>query len=151
MSLSQDLSYGLRQLRNQPGFTAVGLATLALGIGATTAIFSLVNAMLLRPLPFADPPRLVALHEGVRRLGYPKMGFSPPDLAIFARAQTSFSAIGWFKNEHVNVSGHDQPERVIAARVSSSLFPMLGARPALGRTFTEEEDAPGHNVVLLSY
>ncbi len=151
MNLSQDLGYGLRQLGSKPGFTAVALATLALGIGATTAIFSLVHATLLRPLPFEDPSRLLALHEGVPGLGYPKMGFSPPDLAIFAREQKSFSAIGWFKNEPVNVSGHGQPERVIAARVSSSLFPLLRARPALGRTFTEEEDAPGHNVVLLNY
>jgi predicted permease len=150
-SVLSDSRYGLRQLRKNPGFTAVAIATLALGIGASTAIFSVVDAVLLRPLPFEYPSGLVALHEGVPKMGYPKMGFSPPDLAVFAREQKSFSAIGAFRCAYVNVSGQDEPERVMAARVSSSLFPMLGAEPLLGRNFVSDEDAPGHNVVLLSY
>ena len=149
--LWQDVRYALRMLRKSPGFTAVAVLTLALGIGANTAIFSIVNGVLLRPLPFKNPSRLVLLHEGFPKIGYPKMWFSPPDLAVFAHEQKSFSAIGAFQNEHVNISGHGEPERVMAARVSASLFPMLGVEPMLGRTFAPEEDAPGHNIVLLSY
>ena len=150
-SVISDCRYGLRQLRRNPDCTAVSVLTLALGIGANTAIFSVVDAVLLRPLPFEAPSRLIAIHEGIPKMGYPKMGFSPPDLAIFAREQKSFSAIGTFRNKPVNISGRDEPERVMAARVSSSLFPMLGVEPMLGRTFASDEDTPGHNVVLLSY
>ena len=116
-SLWQDLQYAVRVLGKTPGFTAVAVITLALGIGANTAIFSVVDAVLLRPLPFADSLRLISLHEGLPALGYPKMGFSAPDLAVFAREQKSFSAIGAFKNEPVDISGHGEPERVTAARI----------------------------------
>ena len=150
-TLLQDIRFALRMLRKSPGFTAVAVITLALGIGANTAIFSIVDAVLLRPLPFKDPSNLVLLGEGVPKMGYPKMGFSPPDFAVFAREQKSFSAIGAFQNERVSISGHGEPERVVRARVSSSLFPMLGAEPLLGRIFAPEEDAPGHKEVLLSY
>ena len=148
---TQDLHFGLRILRKSPGFTTVAVLTLALGIGPTTAIFSILDAVLLRPLPFMDPSRLVILHEGIPKMGYPKMDFSPPDLAAFARAQKSFGAIGSFQNEHVNISGEGEPERITAARVSASLFPMLGAEPMLGRTFSPEEDVPGHQLAILSY
>ena len=83
-SVISDCRYGLRQLRKNPGFTAVAVLTLALGIGANTAIFSVVDAVLLRPLPFEAPSRLIAIHEGIPKMGYPKMGFSPPK--IFACA-----------------------------------------------------------------
>ncbi len=147
----QDLRYGLRMLGRNPGFTAVAVLTLALGIGANTAIFSVVNAVLLRPLPFKNPARLIAHYEGFPGMGYPKVGFSPPDYAIFAREQRSFVDIGAFRDDHVEISGQGEPERVIAARVSASLFPMLGAEPMLGRTFAPDEDAPGHEVAILSY
>ncbi|HEV2490072.1 MAG TPA: ABC transporter permease [Candidatus Acidoferrales bacterium] len=150
-TLWQDLRFSSRLLCKNPGFTAIAVLTLALGIGANTAIFSVVDAVLLRPLPFTQPSRLIALHEGLPKMGYPKMGFSPPDLAVFAREQKSFSAIGSFQNEHVNISGHGEPVRVMAARISASLLPMLGAQPVLGRTIAPEEDVPGHNVVLLGY
>src|SRR5207249_1227802 len=150
-TLLQDLRYGLRMLAKNPGFTAVAVITLALGIGANTAIFSVVNEALLRPLPFSDPSSLIALHEGIPGMGYPKMGFSAPDFAIFVREQRSFSTLGAFRDEHVDLSGQGEPERVTAARVSATLFPMLEAKPMLGRTFASEEDAPGHNVAILSY
>src|SRR5213596_2706270 len=146
-----DLKFAIRQLLKNCGFTAVAVLTLALGIGANTAIFSVVNAVLLRPLPFSDPSRLIALGEGFPGMGYPKVGFSAPDFAIFLRQQRSFSALGAFRDEHVDISGHGEPERVTAARVSASLFPMLEAKPMLGRAFAPEEDAPGHNVAILSY
>src|SRR6516225_5501051 len=81
----QDVRFGLRVLRKSPGFTSVGALTLALGIGASTAIFSIVDAVLLRSLPFRSPSSLIALHEGLPKMGYPKMSFSPPDYAIFSR------------------------------------------------------------------
>src|SRR5881398_1530741 len=87
----QDLRFGLRLLRKSPGFTAVAVLTLALGIGANVAIFSIVNAVLLRPLPFKDSERLVLLHEGLPQIGFPKMSFSPPDFAVLAREQKPFS------------------------------------------------------------
>jgi predicted permease len=147
----QDLRFALRMLRKNAGFTAVAVLTLALGIAANTAIFSVVDEVLIRPLPFDNSSRLIIVHESMPKMGYPKMGFSPPDLAVFAREQKSFSAIGAFQNEHVDISGHGAPERVMAARVSAPLFPMLGVEPLLGRTIAPEEDAPGYNVVLLSY
>ena len=150
-TLLQDLRYALRMLRKSPGFTVVAVLTLALGIGANTAIFSIVNAALLRPLPFKDPSRLVVLHEGIPKMGYPKMDFSVPDLAVFARAQESFTAIAAFQNKHVDISGQGEPERIIASRVSASLFSMLGAQPMMGRTFTQEEDAPGRALAVLNY
>ena len=150
-TLWQDLHYGLRMLRKSPGFTAVAVLTLALGIGANTAIFSIVDQVLLRPLPFNAPSRLISLHEGIPKMGYPKMGFSTPDLAVYLREQKSFESVGSFQDKHVAISGHGEPERITAARVSASLFPMLGAQPILGRTFTPEEDAPGHPLALLSY
>lgn len=149
--LLQDLRFGARMLRKNPGFTAVAVLTLALGIGANTAIFSIVDAVLLRPLPFDHPSQLVMLYEGIPKIGYPKMEFSPPDLEVFMREQKSFSAVGVFQNEHVDISGKGEPERVLATRVSASLFPMLGAQPFLGRTFSSQEDAPGRNVAILSY
>jgi putative ABC transport system permease protein len=149
--LWQDARFGLRTLRKAPGFACVAVLTLALGIGANTAIFSVVEAVLLRPLPFKDPSHLFALHEGIPKIGYSKVAFSPPDLAIFVREQKSFSAIGAFKDEHMNISGQGEPERVTVARISASLFPLLGAQPMLGRMFVAEEDAPGHQVAVLSY
>ena len=149
--LWQDVRFGLRTLRKSPGFTCVAVFTLVLGMGANTAIFSVVEAVLLRPLPFQDPSHLFVLHEGIPKIGYPKMAFSPPDLVIFAREQKSFSAIGAFKDDHVDISGEGEPERITVAHVSASLFPMLGAQPMLGRMFASEEASPGHGVAILSY
>jgi putative ABC transport system permease protein len=150
-TLVQDIRYGLRQLRRNPGFTVVAVFTFALGIGVNTAIFSIVNSVLLRPLPFQNPSSLVLLHEGFPSLGLSHMGFSPPDLAVFIREQKSFKAIGTFLNERVDISGQGEPERVTVTRISASLFPMLGAQAMLGRIFAQEEDAPGHQVAILSY
>ena len=150
-SVLQDIRFGLRMLRKSPGFTAVAVLTLALGIGANTAIFSVVDAVLIRPLPFQRPSEIVSLHEGLPKMGYSKMGFSPPDLLVFARAQKSFTDLGFFQDQHVDISSQGEPARVTAARVSSSLFPMLGAQPILGRAFTPAEDVPGRQVAMVSY
>jgi predicted permease len=146
-----DVRFGARTLRKNPGFTAVAVLTLALGIGANTAIFGVVNAVLLRPLPFKQPSRLMMLFEGIPKLGFPKMGFSAPDFVALERAQKSFESVGVYQNKYFNISGGGEPERLMAARISSSVFPMLGAEPMLGRVFTIGEDAPGQNVVILSY
>jgi putative ABC transport system permease protein len=148
-TLLQDARFGLRLLRKNPGFTAVAVLTLAVGVGATTAIFTVVNAVLIRPLPFKNPSSLVMVWEN--SLGLTKSPFSAPDFSFLQRSQTSFEAMGAFQKKEFEISGNGQPERVMAARVSASVFPMLGIEPILGRTFTAEEDAPGSNVVLMSY
>jgi predicted permease len=143
--------YGSRVLRKSPGFAGVAILTLALGIGVNTAIFSILNSVLLRPLPFKNPSSLVLLHEGFPTLGLSHMGFSAPDLTVFMREQKSFKAIGTFLNERMDISGQGEPDRVTVTRVSAPLFPMLGAQPALGRIFSPEEDTPGDQVAILSY
>ncbi len=150
-TLLQDIRFGLRMLRKNPGFTAVAVLTLALGIGANTAIFSVVDAVLLRPLPFSNPSRLVMVWEAFPKLNHPKLSFSPPDFVSLERAQQSFEGIGGYREEFVDISGQGQPEQVTAARVSASLFPVLGVGPAVGHVFAAEDDTPGNRVVLLSY
>jgi predicted permease len=149
--LAQDLHFGLRVLRKSPGFTVVAVLTLALGIGANTAIFSIVDAVLLRPLPFKDASKLVMLNESFKSLGFPELPCSPPDIAVIERTQESFTSLGTFRNKWFDLSGSGEPERVTAAGVSASLFPMLGVQPLLGRTYTEQEDKPGTHVAVLSY
>ena len=147
----QDIRYAVRMLRKSPGFTAVALLTLALGIGANTAIFTIVDAVLLRPLPFKDPSKLVMLNESIKSLGYPEVPASPPDIAVIERTQKSFTSLGAFQNKDFDFSGGGEPERVTAASVSASIFPMLEVQPLLGRTYTEQEDKPGTHVAVLSY
>ena len=151
-TFAQDVRYALRTLRKSPGFAAVAVLTLALGIGANTAIFSIVDAVLLRPLPFKDPSRLVMLWEGIPAIGFSKVTASAPDIMFYEGQQKSFDAIGAFQNKAVDISGGaGEPERVIAARVSASIFPMLGVSPLIGRTYTDAEDKSRANVVVLSY
>lgn len=145
MSLPNDVAYAFRSLGRAPGFAAVVILILGLGIGANTAVFSLVNVLLIRPLGFVEPDRLVALYEWVPQ------PFSPPDLIDLEREQQSFEGVGAFVNVPYEVSGGDEPERVMGARISASLFPLLGVEPAFGRTFAEEEDRPGSAVAVISW
>jgi predicted permease len=147
----EDIRYAVRMLRKSPGFTAVAVLTLALGIGANTAIFTIVDAVLLRPLPFKDPSKLVMLNESLKSMGYPEVSAAPPDIAVMERTQKSFTSLGAFRNKDFDFSGGGEPERVTAASVSASIFPMLGVQPLLGRTYTEQEDKPGTHVAVLSY
>ncbi|HSB76636.1 MAG TPA: ABC transporter permease [Terriglobales bacterium] len=147
----QDVRYAARTLRKSPGFTVVAVLTLALGIGANTALFSIVNTVLLRPLPFKDPSRLIMVWESIPTLGSPKIPFSAPDFTLLRRGQKSFTALGALQDKEFDLSGGGEPERVTGARVSASIFPMLGVAPALGRYFRGEEDVPGANVAVLSY
>jgi putative ABC transport system permease protein len=150
-SLLFDLRHALRALRRAPVFSLVTVAILALGIGANTAIFSLVQAVLLRPLPFAEPDRLVLAHESLPAMNFPLFPFSAPDYLDLARQQTSFTDVGIFGLREVELSGVETPETVDAAVLSASLFATLGVEPALGRVWTAEEDPPGHDVVVLDY
>jgi putative ABC transport system permease protein len=149
--LLQDVRYGLRVFRRQPTFTAIAVLTLALGIGVNAAMFSVVNAVLLRPLPFPDAGRLVLVHEGVPTLGFSKISFSAPDLLFYEQGQKSFEGMASYQNKSFELSGTGDPTRITAARVSASLFSVLGVQPMLGRVFSVDEDRPGVAVAMLSY
>ena len=146
----RDLAYGGRLLAARPSFTAVAVLTLALGIGANTAIFSIVHALLLAPLPFPEPERLVMLWEV--EVADPENPFivSAPNWQDWRRQSTSFEHVAIWENLRFNLAGEEEPEQVLGMRASSGLFPMLGVQPQLGRTFTEAEEAPGHNLVVIS-
>lgn len=150
-TLLQDIRFALRMLRKSPGFTAVAVLTLALGIGATTAIFSVVNAVLLKSLPYQQPDRLMFVQERIPRLNQRPISVSAPDILVMQRDNRVFDALGAFCTQSANISGAGEPQRVQTARVSANLFPMLGANALLGRTFSPGEDPPGHFVTILSY
>jgi len=146
-----DLKFALRQLLKNPGFTAVAVLTLALGIGATTAIFSVVYAVVLRPLPFPDSERLVAVWTQTPQFDrLPMAAANHRDLKSQA---TVFEDVGILsRTANFNLTGDGEPERLAATRISANLFPLLRVIPALGRGFTEEEDQPGQDhVVILSH
>jgi predicted permease len=152
-SLLQDLRHGSRLLLKSPTFTIVSVLTLALGIGANTAMFSVVNAILLRPLPFRDPQRVVALGEFDTRTGRTVVQgrMSYPDLMDVRRRNHSFEAVaGYDSNNPLTLTGAGRALHVKVATVTSNLFQLLGAQPFLGRAFAEREDDPGHHVAVLS-
>jgi putative ABC transport system permease protein len=150
--LRQDVRYGLRKLRSSPGFTVVALLTLALGMGATAAIFSVVNGVLLRPLAFASPEQLVIVWENDRVTGTVREPASVPDFYDFRERNRVFSGAGLFRVMDGNLTRTGaEPQRVSMAALSSDVFPLLGVAPLLGRGFTEAEDEPGGaRVVVLS-
>jgi putative ABC transport system permease protein len=148
-SFAQDLRYAFRQLRRAPLFSVLVVATLALAIGANTVIFSVVNGVLLRSLPYHDPDRLVVLYEGITTIRQP-FGFSAPDLVGFRDRARSYEALAAFRSVEYELSGIDQPDRISGARVSANLMDVLGVAPALGRTFTTEEDTGRQPVAILS-
>jgi predicted permease len=142
--LLADLRYGLRMLAKNPAFTIAAILLLALGIGANTAIFSIVNAILLRPLPYRDPGRLAILYAVDHRTGYSGLGsVCGPAYAALRDQNQVFERIAAFHGEQVNLTGRGAPERIQGAAVTASLFPLLGVIPARGRTFLEEEHQPG--------
>src|SRR5947207_2019714 len=145
-----DLRFAFRMLLKNPGFTAVAVLTLALGIGANTAIFSVVNAVLLRPLPYAESGRLVWLSE--RGQNFPTMSISYPNFSDWRAQQTVFDQIGVYNWGSYNLTGRGQPSRLTGVRISADAFTALRAKPAIGRSFTQEEDKPGApSVVVLSH
>jgi putative ABC transport system permease protein len=146
-----DLRYTARSLIKNPGFTVFVVLILALGIGANTAVFSLVNAVLIRPLGFADPDRLVALHEGMPGAGFERTPFSPSDLLDVERAQQSFTSVGAYRTVPFELSGRGEPERIVGAKITARLFPLLGIKPAVGRLFSEAEDRPDSDLALIDW
>ena len=148
-TLFQDLRYGARIMLKQPGFTLVAVVTLALGIGANTAIFSLVNSILLRPLPFREPDRLVRLIQSSPKLGLSTWGVSQAGFAAYRDQNRSFETVALYNSNALNLTGEGEPERLPVTNATADFFKVFGVSPLLGRTFVEGEDAPGKNTVCV--
>ena len=152
--LLRELRFALRQLRKAPGFTLTAVMTLALGIGATTAIFSIVEGVLLRPLPFAEPDRLVVLGDRLEGVDYDE-GLMPyvtaPGMGIYMRDTHGFSSLGGYQPATYELSGQGEPVQVIGTRLTAGIFPTLAVSPLMGRVFTQQEDTGSAQVALISY
>jgi len=147
----RDLKTSLRRLGKRPGVTAAVTVCLALGIGANTAVFSLIDGVLLRDLPFRDPDRIVAIWGETRSADLERQPSSGREFLDFRDMTRSFEKLAAFRSAYLNFTGQDQPERLLAARASAGIFAVLGVQPALGRAFTPEEDQAGQGqVVVLS-
>src|SRR5688572_28211845 len=138
-SVLQDIRYAARKLARTPGFTAIAAFTLALAIGATTAIFSVIDGVVLRPLPFDEPDRVVRV-TNMRNGG--RIVSSTPDFLDFRAQAKSFTSLAGIDNQAMNLTGGAEPERVQAARVSATFWTLLGVSPGLGRGFAPNEDQP---------
>ncbi len=150
--LWQDLRYGLRMLAKNPGFAAVAVIALALGIGANSAIFSVVNTVLLRPLPYKNPERLVMVWEENSKQGFPRDTPSPANFIDWRDQNHVFESMAAIVEASFNLTGAGDPERIDGHGVSAGLFSLLGVEPQLGRAFRSEEDKPGgSHVVIISY
>ena len=150
--LLQDLRYAARMLKKNPGFTAVAVIALALGIGANTAIFSVVNTVLLRPLPYKDPEQLVMVWEDASKHGYPQDTPAAANYVDWRDQNSVFSGMAAIADANFNLTNAGDPERLKGRRVSTNLFPLLGVDAQLGRVFSSAEDQPGsQHVALLSY
>ena len=151
-SLLSDIRYGLRLLRRTPGFVGLAVVTLALGIGATTAVFSLVNAVLLRDLPYHDPERLVFLYEPLPGIpGVPLEAWGPVngDFFTWQKESRSFASMAMFTSGGLNASLGDSAFRATGSRVTGEFFRVLGVSPALGRTVDNTDTQPGHGSVVV--
>jgi predicted permease len=149
-----DLKFAARQLRKSPGFTVTAALMLAFGIGATTAIFSIVEGVLLRSLPFPDSGRLVILTDRIHGAdvgGNGEAGVTVPDIRIYTRETKSFAALGGYGFQGFELSGAGEPAQVLASRLTAGVFPALGVAPLLGRLFTAEEAEHSQQVAVLSY
>jgi putative ABC transport system permease protein len=151
-TLLQDLRYGARMLFKKPGFTLIAVLTLALGIGANTAIFSVVNGVLLRPLPYKDPDRLARVYSELPTMNLRKFWISPPEYVDVQKEAKSWESIGAWAAGGVNIAANGPPIRVAATSVTRSLIDTLGVQPALGRNFTPGEDTVGGpRVTIISH
>src|SRR5688572_25058201 len=149
--LKHDLIYAFRNLRKSPGYALVTILTLALGIGANTAIFSVVNGVILKPLPFPEPERLVFITSQFPALGFDQFWVSAPEFIEFRERNQSFTDVGGYRAGAVNLGTQDQPRRVNSAVVTSELLPVLGVQPIRGRGFTRQDTLPGvEDVAILS-
>ena len=154
-TLFTDLKIAIRHLSKSPGFSATAILMLALAIGATTAIFSLVEGVLLRPLPFPDPSRLVVLSDILKGLdtggGNNEAGVTAPDIRNYTRDTHSFTSLGGYHTARYEFSGVGEAANVNATRMSSGVFPALAIQPLMGRFFTQQEDDQHQQVMVLSY
>jgi predicted permease len=144
-----DLKFAIRQLRKNPGFAAVAVLTLALGIGANTAIFSVVDAVLLRPLPFPEPEQLVMVWNQLPGQGLRQLPLSVPEFLDYQREQQAFAGLAVFRTTDGSLAGRGDPVHVSVAMVSEQYFATLGIRPLQGRNFTPEEHEPGQGPVMI--
>jgi predicted permease len=142
-SFAQNLRYAVRKLLRAPLFSTVAVLTLAVGIGSNAAIFSIVNGVLLKPLPFEDPEALVGIWHTAPGLGFDEVNQSPALHFTYVADNRTFESVGMWDNSQASVTGLDEPEQVDAMYVTHQTLPMLGVRPVVGRTFTTEEDSPG--------
>jgi putative ABC transport system permease protein len=149
--LFQDVRYALRQLRKSPGFTSAAVLMLALGIGANTAIFSMVNAVLLRPLPYKEADRLVMVWEQNPHRGWLENIVSAANFLDWKKQNDVFTAMAAFESNFFNLSGGNKPEEIAGERVTTNLFSVLGVRPLRGRPFLPEEEKRGASAVIVSY
>ena len=145
----KDLQFALRQLLKQPGFTLIAVLTLALAIGATTAVLSLVNALLVRPLPYKDPQQLVLLLEHFKSQNLERIPVSPPEFVDYETRALSFEKLGAFGYTNFNLAGEDRPERISGATVTAGVLPLLGVSPIKGRFFQPEECTLGRDDVVI--
>ena len=149
--IAQDVRFGIRVLFKNPSFTFIAVLALALGIGANTAIFTVVNAVLLRPLPYKDPDRLMTIWEDASKVGFPHNTPSPANFLDWQNQNQLFEGMAALHRQTFNLTGIGEPERIDGRRVSANLFALLGVDPQLGRGFFHDEDQPGGNrVVMLS-
>jgi predicted permease len=145
--VGQDLRYGIRTLRKNAGFSAIAILALAIGIGANTAIFSVVNGVLLQPLAYPDSARLVNIYE--MSADFSQSSVAYPNYLDWRRESHSFSDMGAYRSDDFNLTGSGQPEQVSGEYVTASLFSVLGVTPALGRVFRPEEDRPGTGCTVI--
>ena len=150
-SLARDVSYAFRTLRKSAGFSLTAIVTLALGIAATTAMFSVLNGVLLRPLPFRDPDRLVLIKERLPKLLPKPVSDQAAHVVVYERETTAFDGIAGFITKRFDLTGEGVPQRVSGARVEWKLFSVLGAQPLMGRTFVAQEDHPESYLAIVSY
>ncbi|HET9801219.1 MAG TPA: ABC transporter permease, partial [Chthoniobacterales bacterium] len=144
-----EIKVALRGLAKSPGFTAIAIATLALAIGANSAVFSLINALLVRPLPYQNPSRIALIWEQFATQGLDRIPCSPPEFLDLKKEFKSGTDLAAFNYAAFNLGGEDVPERITGAVVTPSLFPLLGVEPIKGRTFAREEEGIGHDDVIV--
>jgi putative ABC transport system permease protein len=150
-NLARDIRFAFRQILRSPGFTAIAIFTLALGIGANAAIFSLVDAIILRPLPYPDSEELVGLGQWRNQTGegYMQTGVSAPNMADIGRQTKIFQQVGCYRWSRFNITESNRPESITGIKTSLDLLPMFGIQPFMGRLFTPEEMHPGHEQVAI--
>ena len=146
-----DIRHSVRQLRKAPGFTLTAVLTLAFGIGATTAIFSIVEGVLLRPLPFPEPQSLVEFGDVIEGSDFNGPAVTAPEINQYARDTQSFTSVGGYQQTSYELSGVGEPARINASRLTAGVFPTLAVTPILGRAFTKAEDEGRSQVVVISY